>query len=127
MEDNQITQSSAFTNACFVRASILRTSAEINQYKSWNPKFCVDEINGAFDRCSQLVVDPNALSEDEMINLGFLKFSDNFYLIPLWLINNLPNACFLTCITGESRVFNKNEIDNMFGMLAYGVKLVNKG
>ena len=122
-------QSAAFANACSIRARVLWTAAEINQYKTWNPEFCVKEINTTFSKFSKVVVDPNDLSEEEMVNLGFLQFEDGFYLIPLWLINNLPETCFLTCIDGESRVFNKNEIDNdnRFGMLAYGVKFMNKG
>ena len=123
------TKSPAFTTACSIRAHILCTSAEVSQYKSWSPEFCKEEINNAFNKFSKLVVDPNTLSKEEMVNLGFLEFEKDFHLIPLWLINNLPESCFLTCVDGESRVFNKSEIDNdnRFGMLGWGVKLENKG
>jgi len=70
-------------------------------------------------------LNPSELTEKEMIDLGFIKYSNenDIYLIPLWSLPFLKNGIKVEFIDGEVRLLDKSTVDtdNRFGCVAFGV------
>jgi len=113
-----------------IRRIIINRAAEIMAYDSWSNDFCakkIKEIPSVLkDENGNLINDiqPSDLTEEEMKDLGFGKFSEESQdmLIPLWLFPFLAEEITTQCIDGSIKI-KKSEMDNdnRFGCLAYGV------
>lgn len=115
---------------CIIRNTMARVSSEIWAYKSWSDKFCrehvLDTIKHIKDSEFFHKIDPNRLSFNEVLQLGFGRWSEesSLMLIPLWLMPFLTESFEGGSINDETpRMLVTNELDNdhRFGCLAYGV------
>lgn len=123
-----------------VRLSVLRRAGEVMAYsKSWGADFCVKQMAGARAELEKRAdwfrpVDANDLTESELEELGFGKWSDELpiRLIPIWLKPFLQDKIEAQSISGE-KFTSTDAMDNdhRFGCLAYGVlpkaEVVNPG
>lgn len=120
---------STFDTAKTIRRVILTKAAESMNYRNWSTAFVGSEIKEipVIIKNSEWFypINPSDLTENEMIELGFSKWSeeDPMYLIPFWLFHFLAEELECGCIDGEKRKFNKSEMDNdhRFGCMAYGI------
>lgn len=113
-----------------IRSSTLNRCAEATQYGSWSPEFAANyirELPGLIRETKWFKpVDPNDLTKDQMINLGFKPWSDDnpLLLIPLWLMPYLAPTFEGGVISANEKVtLSLSEMDNdcRMGLLAYGV------
>ena len=112
-----------------IRRIIVNSAAESMNYLSWSADFVASQIREIPERLKKAdwfsPINPADLTEKEMLELGFGKWSeeDPKFLIPLWLFPFLTEEVDCGCIDGEKRIQKKSEMDNdhRFGFLAYGV------
>ena len=112
-----------------IRRIIVNSAAESMNYLSWSADFVASQIREIPERLKKAdwfsPINPADLTEKEMLELGFGKWSeeDPKFLIPLWLFPFLTKEVDCGCIDGEKRIQKKSEMDNdhRFGCLAYGV------
>ena len=104
--------------------------AETVQYTSWSDEFCRKEVRQAtMDFVSELrkYIDFSKLTREEAVALRFGQWEEgsDLYLIPLYLLPIVPVGTELTCISGESVVYDGTNIDNdvRFGCIAYGIRI----
>jgi len=100
-------------------------------YKSWEDDFAAKQMRELPDEIKQLNggdfsgVQPADLTEDQMVDLGFKRWSHEtpMWLIPLWLFPFLADRVAVEAIDGEKLTLDKSSMDNdsRFGCLAYGV------
>lgn len=113
-----------------IRNSILTRCGEIMSYQ-WDDHSKVSNIMDIHKSISEwetkhgsFKIDPNDLTEDEMVKLGFSSWSEEskIKLIPIWLYPFLAEDIETESISGSKHT-KKSEIDNdhRFGLLAYGV------
>lgn len=107
--------------------------AETVQYKSWSDDFCRSEVRSAtMDFLSELRkhIDFSKLTREEAVALRFGKWDDerDLYLIPLYLLPIVPVGTELTCINGQTVIYDGTNIDNdiRFGCIAWGIKISEK-
>lgn len=125
-----INQMETFEKCRIIRAFILRRASEVLVYENWSEGFAVDWLRGCVQVCKEdkktnfFDINPSDLTLEQVLLLGFLKFGENQYLVPLWLYPFLNDELTLTCIDGTP-VTKKTEIDtdNRSGMLGYYVKV----
>lgn len=121
---------STYEKCKIIRSTIINSSAEIMNYE-WDSEFSLKQIKNIPDRLSDnasdidfLNINPSDLTKDEMIDLGFKRWSEDteLMLIPLWLFKFLSSNINAECIDG-TKITNKSEMDNdhRLGCLAYGV------
>lgn len=97
----------------------------------WSDEFCRFEVgratNDFLNEIRKEISFKNMSLEDATI-LGFKRWDEDLYLIPLYLAPIIPVGLELESINGETVVFDGNNIDldNRFGMLAYGIRFPNK-
>lgn len=109
-----------------IQAGILRVASEAMLYQTWEATFVKSRIQGIPWMLDHVgLVDPNDLTENELIDLGFGRWSQDspMYLIPLWLFPFLAHKIKARCVNGEEREYLRSEMDNdnRFGCLAYGI------
>lgn len=104
--------------------------AETVQYTSWSDEFCRKEVRQAtMDFVSELrkYIDFSKLTREEAVALRFGQWEEgsDLYLIPLYLLPIVPVGTELTCISGETVVYDGTNIDNdvRFGCIAYGIRI----
>lgn len=108
------------------RRIALTSWGEVNQY-DWSPEFCKEEIKGKadgfLDRHSEYEINLNNLSESDLDELEFGKWSEesNLRLIPIWLKPFCKNTEVIS-ISGEKVMLDEADNDHRFGCLAFGVK-----
>ena len=111
-----------------IRSSLLSRVGEILTYK-WGDQFKVEHIEGIYKSIKNweidhgpFKIDPNDLTEEEMVELGFSNWDDKLKLIPIWMYTFLSDEFESQSISGE-KIFSKSKMDNdnRFGCLAYGV------
>lgn len=120
---------STFEVAENIRRIIVNSAAESMNYLNWDADFVASQLREIPERIKKadwfIPVNPSDLTEKEMRELGFRKWSedDPMFLIPLWIFPFLPDEVDCGCIDGEKRIQKKSEMDNdhRFGCLAYGV------
>ena len=120
---------STFDIAKNIRWIILNRAAESMNYLTWSEDFVtsqIREIPEIIKKSTWFVpVNPSDLTEKEMLELGFQKWSedDPMCLIPLWLFPFLTDEVDCGCIDGRKNIHKKSEMDNdhRCGCLAYGV------
>lgn len=119
-----------FEKCKILRSVILNSTAEVMNYTNWSDNFCVQHLRSIprlpfLQGADFTKVDPTDLTESEMLDLGFRKFSktDDTYTIPLWLFPFLIDIFFAVCIDGKSKIWNKSQInlDHRGGCITYGV------
>lgn len=122
--------SETFEKCKNIRNYMLRNCAETMLYKNWDSDFATEnirEIPDVSDGSFRGSIDPTLLSKDEMIDLGFMKYRDDFemLLIPLWLFPFLKDGFKCQCINGKKKIFikSKMDVDHRSGMLSYGIIL----
>lgn len=96
------------------------------QYESWSDAFCRSELKITNQKIIDIVKDQldwKHLEKSEALDLGFVRWDEDLYLIPLWLLPVLPIGTKLVCISGNEIVYNGENIDKdiRFGCLAYGI------
>jgi hypothetical protein len=108
---------------------VVNNVAMTEEYKRWSDEFSRKETIKSLKRVQEEFkkVDFTELSEDELRDLGFSKWSEEelpgVWLVPLYLYPCIPDGTELTSIFGEKAVKGTDEIDNdvRFGCLAYGI------
>ena len=112
-----------------VRQAIVNRAAEVFCY-NWDDNFSserIKEIPDVFSKSEYFRnVDPNEMTKDQLINLGFQKWDDEsgLILIPLYVYPFLKDEIMCGSISDkEANLIKKSDIDtdNRFGCLAYGV------
>ena len=115
-----------------IRRILINRTAEVMAYSSWPDKFAAKEIRNLPEDIKEMKggkklfgILPAELTHEEMVSLGFRRWSDesDMMLIPLWLFPFLADVFEAGCIDGETRIFKKADMDNdnRGGCLAYGV------
>ena len=127
---NIMSEMPTFEKCRVIRTFILRRASEVLVYENWSEGFAVDWLRGVVQVCKEdkktnfFDINPSDLTLEQVLLLGFLKFGENQYLVPLWLYPFLNEELTLTCIDGTP-ITKKTEIDtdNRSGMLGYYVKV----
>lgn len=109
--------------------SILLTNIEMGLSYKWSVGFAHDELVSAYDNLldtfKEKLGDVKTLSVNEMLDIGFCRWDDDseLYLIPLWVLQFVPDGTLLTSISGDTKIKGVDEIDLdvRFGCLAYGI------
>jgi len=105
-----------------IRDAIATMAAEIYQY-NWDSYFCKKYVHEKMNRYIEYYesFDIKHLSESEAVSLGFYKWDDTLYLIPLWMLPFLEKDQWVFCINGGYKKIGDADTDNRAGMLAYGI------
>ena len=112
-----------------IRARIMTKVSEVMIY-NWGDSFSLTQVKSIAEdiiKCEGFEkINPNHLTEVEMINLGFGQWDDDnpILLIPLWLYPFLCDEFVAGSISnGIPARIKLSEIDNdhRFGCLSYGV------
>ena len=112
-----------------VRQAIVNRAAEVFCY-NWDADFSserIKEIPGVFSKSKYFrKVDPNEMTKDQLVNLGFQRWDDEsgLLLIPLYVYPFLKDEIIGGSISDIcARLIKVSEIDldHRFGCLAYGV------
>jgi len=120
-----------YKKCCAIRHAIMTRVAESQIYKSWSDKFRLSNIRDFFSKTiakwnekEDFSIDVSDLTEEEMKNLSFGKFSEESegYLIPIWLYPFLQEEIKTNGIDGNS-IIKKSEMDDdhRMGYLAYSI------
>lgn len=110
-----------------IRQYITQRAAEVMNYESWSDEFSTENIRNIPQKILENIgtVDVTSLTDEEMEDLGFTKWSqDNpMRLIPLWLFPFLPEEIHIQNFDGSKQILKKSEMDkdHRFGCLAYGI------
>lgn len=100
-----------------------------NKSGHWSDEMFKKDIAEAFEKFTNLIsIDPWALSSQDLKALGFCKWNNNLFLIPIYLWNCIPDGTELYCIDDTWRIKGVNtegRPDTRFGMTAYGVNVVD--
>ena len=112
-----------------IRASILTQAAMVFSY-NWKGDYALEEARNIPEKIKSKkgfkTINPNDLTETELKELGFKKWSEDtdMRLIPLWLFSFLTDE-FMACSIDnyEPRMMKLSEMDNdaRFGCIAFGV------
>lgn len=104
--------------------------AETVQYNCWTDEFCRSEIHQAtMDFLSKLRkhIDILKLTKEEALALHFGKWEKDgdLYLIPLYLLPIIPVGIELTCINGQTIIYNGFNVDRdtRCGCIAWGIHI----
>lgn len=107
--------------------------SEIVQYTNWSDGFYRREIRIAtieFLNELRKHIDFSKLTREEAIMLQFGKWDDksDIYLIPLYLLPIVPVGTELTCINGQTIIYDGTNVDNVdddtrFGYIAWGIRI----
>lgn len=107
--------------------------AETVQYKGWDDKFCRKEVKSAtmdFLSAMRKYIDFSKLTREEAAELRFCKWDEesDLYLIPLYLLPIIPIGTELTCINGQTVVYDGTNVDNdiRFGCIAWGINIPDR-
>ena len=112
-----------------VRHAIINRAAEVFCY-NWGADFSserIKEIPDVFSKSEYFrKVDPNELTIEQLVNIGFKKWDDEsgLMLIPLYVYPFLKDEIVCGSISDkEASLIKVSDIDtdNRFGCLAYGV------
>lgn len=95
----------------------------------WSSNFQAKELKERYDQLQETIKEENPdffnMTEDELEDYGFIKFSSgsNLMLIPLYLMDSFKEGAELICIDGTRKVVGKDYIDNdtRMGCIAYGI------
>ena len=113
----------------WIRKAILTHAAEVIAY-NWDADFSRQKLKGLPEKLKKADgfrhIDPCDLSESEMVDLGFGRWSDDnpIRLIPLWLKPFLAEQITVGSIdNGAPQKIKTASMgdDHRFGCLAYGV------
>lgn len=113
----------------WIRKAILTNAAEVIAY-NWDADFSRKNLKEVPDKLKKAegfrLIDPSDLTESEMDDLGFGRWSEDnpIRLIPLWLKPFLAERIKAGSIdNGEAREIETASMDDdhRFGCLAYGV------
>lgn len=106
--------------------------SEIVQYTNWSDGFYRREIRIAtmyFLNELRKHIDFSKLTREEAIMLQFGKWDDksDIYLIPLYLLPIVPVGTELTCINGQTIIYDGTNVDDdddtRFGYIAWGIRI----
>ena len=101
----------------------------------WSDEFKLKEIqNKMNDLRNQVYFVPfQNYTLDQLFALGFRKWDEDLYLIPLWLYKFIPHGIELESINGKKIIVGKEyqdkdsndhiDADIRFGCIAYGIKV----
>ena len=121
---------SIFEDLKHLQSVLLNRYAEAFNYaRSWGKDYVFTHIQKLPESYATYKFDPNDLSLDDMLKLGFRTWDDSgLQLIPLWLFPYIKPGASLVSINGETFRFSATEDDNdhRFGLLAFGVIVDNK-
>ncbi len=120
-----------FEKCKFIRDTILLRVGEVLSYDSWDKDYKLNRITSLptdmiqwEEKYGSFKIDPNDLTESEMIDLGFRSWDEesNLRLIPLWIYPFLCESLEVESISGE-KCLSKSKMhnDHRGGCLAYGV------
>lgn len=115
-----------------IRRMLVIRAAEVMAYKNWGDDFAAKQIRNFPEELMEqnsgpdlFGIQPADLTEAEMVDLGFRRWSEEtpMRLIPLWLFPFLAEEIETECINGEKKILKKADmyIGNRFGCLAYAV------
>lgn len=122
---------STFAKCESIRNGLLIRVGESLSYKEWSPAFKLENIENIHTSVSSwerqhgsFKIDPNDLTEEQLISLGFARWSEQLpiRLIPIWLFPFLAEE--FECYSIGGIKYNKKsaiDSDHRMGALAYGV------
>jgi len=127
--DNKVTLENYLAH---IQLCLLAEAAEGAAYESWTDAFARKQIRdvwkgketGTLSRRITIeelrAADPVALTR-----LGFGRWDENQWLVPLWVFNYIQDGEELISITDESGIKGKDDIDLdvRFGCIAWGWKV----
>lgn len=113
-----------------IRKIIINKTAEVIDYTHWDYVFATKYLRELPNKIKKekwfKIIDPTSFNENELIELGFFKLSENRkqYLIPLWLFPFIPDKLFCWKLgSGYNEYLKSNmDTDTMNGCIAYGVR-----
>lgn len=99
--------------------------ADIASYSSWSDEFCRMEINELYAKLVKEFndIDFTQFTMDELKQFDFKMWDENIILMPVWVIDCLPDGAVVTSIDGDEITFDKSkglDKDQRFGATAYG-------
>ena len=99
-------------------------------YDNWSDKFSRQEVKEQTEKMIEKLkkyVNISEITQNEAIELGFMKWSDDsdLFLIPLWLISIIPIGTHLESILGNKIIYDGNNIDLDIrgGCIAFGIHI----
>lgn len=113
-----------------LRRNLLTKIGEITAYPSWSDEFCRKEVKEIqiklLDFLTEKLPTPDkvpGMTKDVVIDLGFIKWNEELFLIPLWLVPYLDPESQVISISDEVTSLSMADNDHRMGMIAYGFKL----
>lgn len=108
-----------------LRSAILTNAACASAYDSWSDKFSREDIRKAWlgHGYTKLTIDEiKQLSREELYSFGFMRWSDELLVIPLYLFNLIADGEELYCIDGSTEIkeAGKIDLDVRGGCIAFG-------
>ncbi len=102
--------------------------ANISSYENWSDDFCRSEVKELYAKLIKEFqgVDFTQFTIDELKQLDFQIWDDTIILMPVWVLDCLPDGTKLTTINGNEIIFNKSrgiDKDERFGATAYGFSI----
>lgn len=93
--------------------------------KNWSDEYCLKEARRVLKEVQDEIEWEFLLelSNQELSYLGFGRWNDKLWLIPIYLWRCVPDGTVLTSINGETKVKGKDiiDLDVRYGRLAYGI------
>ena len=127
-ETNQVFNREIIKHYTHAILNVVANCIQYNDSDNWDNAFCMKEISEIYSGFSNaIIIEPNKLSAEELCDLGFRKWNNNMFLIPMYLWNNIPDGTELFCIDDmwHTKGVNTEKLpDTRFGMTAYGVNTV---
>lgn len=121
-----------FEKCQLIRRMLMNRAAEVMAHKGWGNDFAAKQIRNFPEELMKqnggqefFGLQPADLTEEEMLDLGFGRWSEesSMHRIPLWLLPFLADEIEVERLNGKKMVMKKSDMDNdtRFGCLAYGV------
>lgn len=102
--------------------------ANICSYDTWSDEFCRQEIRSLYSKLIEVFKDTDftQFTIDELKEFDFKLWDDTTILMPVWVIDCLPDGAIITSIGGAEITFDKSkglDKDERFGCSAYGFSI----
>lgn len=107
-----------------IMRKICISSAMVYHYTDWSNEEKIKEIDSSFNldyEGKKFQFDPNTLTKEELIEVGFREWDDNLMLIPLYLVTYIYPNLMCESINRKKVILVKDvDLDIRLGCLAYG-------
>lgn len=108
-----------------IMREICISSAMVHYYVNWKNETKIEEIDNSFNLKhdgKKFQFNPNDLTKEELIEVGFRLWDDetNLMLVPLYLHPYIYPNLVCESINGNERLISDVDLDVRFGCIAYG-------